>query len=348
MVNDYVYILGETDKSLYRPGETVKFRFVALTRRNILPFPESATWPSYQGVGEYWSEKTVVRLEPEVQKRRADASYFDLIDIKDPLGNTVQQWRDVKTLEALNLSYSLISDAAEGRWVIVTRVGEEMEKIYFHVRHDILPPFQAQVAVQKEIKPVDVNVTFSVCASYSNGQAISGIYDAQLCICSQRKLRRQQDSKKLIPKNKCKSNHESFTRQCMLFNGVIDRTPCFNITTNITKLIGGKPPSANDKLGVFVEVSEEASGLSIVVSKMAELKKWPKPKLEIKMPSSFRPGFPVFGNPLMRAILNSFFHHIVCLRAGCMRSNLCYLKPQFPFLIDGGSSVDGWCSASIS
>ncbi|VDL64746.1 unnamed protein product [Hymenolepis diminuta] len=95
--------------------ETVKFRFVALTRRNILPFPESAIWPSYQGVGEYWSEKTVVRLEPEVQKRRADASYFDLIKIKDPIGNTVQQWRDVKTLEALNLSYSLISAAAEGR-----------------------------------------------------------------------------------------------------------------------------------------------------------------------------------------------------------------------------------------
>ncbi|VUZ43740.1 unnamed protein product [Hymenolepis diminuta] len=144
----------------------------------------TATWPSYQGVGEYLSEETVVRFEPEVQKRRVDASYFDLIKIKDPLGNTVQQWRDVKTLEALNLFYILISDAAERRWTIVTRVGEEIEKIYFHVRHDFLPPLQAQVAVQREIKPVDVNVTFSVCASYSNGQAISGIYDAQLCICS--------------------------------------------------------------------------------------------------------------------------------------------------------------------
>ncbi|VDL63880.1 unnamed protein product [Hymenolepis diminuta] len=89
MVNDYVCILGETDKSLYHP----------------IPF---STWPSYQGVVEYWSEKTVVRLEPQVQNWRADASYFDLIEIKDPLGNTVQQWRDVKTLEALNLSYSLI------------------------------------------------------------------------------------------------------------------------------------------------------------------------------------------------------------------------------------------------
>ncbi|VUZ39989.1 unnamed protein product [Hymenolepis diminuta] len=56
----------------------------------------------------------------------------------------------------------------------------------------------------------------------------------------------------------------------------------------------------------------------------------------------------LFSLPLMRAILNSFFHHIVCLRAGCMRLNSCYLKPPFPFLIDGGFSVDGWCSASIS
>uniref|UniRef100_A0A0R3SY83 DSL domain-containing protein n=1 Tax=Hymenolepis diminuta TaxID=6216 RepID=A0A0R3SY83_HYMDI len=43
------------------------------------------------------------------------------------------------------------SDPAEGRWVIVTRVGEEMEKIYFHVGYDVLLPFQAQVAVQKEM-----------------------------------------------------------------------------------------------------------------------------------------------------------------------------------------------------
>ncbi|VUZ57319.1 unnamed protein product [Hymenolepis diminuta] len=159
---------------------------------------------------------------------------------------------------------------------------------------------EAQVAVQKGIRPADENVTFSVCVLRTDGQAISGIYDAQLCICSQRKLRHQQDSKKLIPKNKWKSNHESFTRQCMLFNGVIDRSPCVNITTNITKLIEGKPPSSNDKLGVFVEISEEASGLSIVVSKMGEFKKWPKPKLEIKMLSSFRLGFPSFGNVIYR------------------------------------------------
>ncbi|VUZ40624.1 unnamed protein product [Hymenolepis diminuta] len=104
----YAYLEKQTSRFI------IPFHFVALTSRNILPFPVSATWPSYQGVVEYWSEKTVVRLEPQVQNWRADASYFDLIEIKDPLGNTVQQWRDVKTLEALNLSYSLISCAKGG------------------------------------------------------------------------------------------------------------------------------------------------------------------------------------------------------------------------------------------
>ncbi|VUZ43188.1 unnamed protein product, partial [Hymenolepis diminuta] len=305
MVNHYVYILGETDKPLYRPGETVKFRFVALTRRNILPSSESPTWPSYQALGEYWSEKTVVKLEPKVQKRRTDAPYFDLIEMKDPLKNLVQQWKDVKTFEALNLNHSLISDAAEGKWTIVAHVQEEIEEIAFQVRHYVLPRFQAQVTVPKEIKPEDVNITFSVCASYTNGPAMSGVYDAQICICSQRELSRQQDSKKLMPKNECKSNYKSLTRQCMRFNGILGRTPCTNITANITKLIGGKLPGWNDKLGVFVEVSEETTGLAIVVSNTAEFKMWPEPKLELKMLSSFRPGFPVFGHVIYRNNGNS-------------------------------------------
>ncbi|VDN96091.1 unnamed protein product [Rodentolepis nana] len=300
MVSHYVHILGETDKPLYRPGETVKMRFLALTRQTILPSSESPTWPSYRAQGEYWEEKNVEKLEPEVQKRRTEVPYFDSIEMKDPLDNTVQQWKNVKTLEALNLSYNLISDAAEGRWTIVARVQEEREEVVFQVRHYVLPRFQAHVTVPREIEPQDVNVTFSVCASYTNGPTMAGVYDAQLCICSQRELSRQQETKKMMPKNECKSNYGSVTRQCMRFNGVLQHTTCTNVTADIAKLVGGREPGWDDKLGVFVEVTEEATGLSIVASNAVGIKMWPKAKLELKMLSTFRPGFPVVGQVIYR------------------------------------------------
>ncbi|VDN98298.1 unnamed protein product [Rodentolepis nana] len=301
MVSHYVHILGETDKPLYRPGETVKMRFLALTRQTILPSSESPTWPSYQALGKDGREKTVVELEPEVQKRRKEVPYFDSIEIKDPLDNTVQQWKNVTTFEALNLSYNLISDAAEGRWTIVARVQEEREEVVFQVRHYVLPRFQAHVTVPREIEPQDVNVTFSVCASYTNGPTMAGVYDAQLCICSQRELSRQQETKKMMSKNECKNNYGSVTRQCMRFNGVLHHTTCTNITADIAKLVGGREPGWDDKLGVFVEVTEEATGLSIVVSNTVGFKDRPATQLELSMPSSIKHDIPVVGHVIYRS-----------------------------------------------
>ncbi|KAM3183166.1 hypothetical protein ACTXT7_010879 [Hymenolepis weldensis] len=130
------------------------------------------------------SQSELVKLEPEVQKRRTDAAYFDLIEMKDPLNNLMQQWKDVKTFDALNLPRCLISNDVEGKWTIVAHVQGEIEEI----------AFQAQVTVPRETKLESVDIIFSVCASYTNGPAMSGVCGAQICICGERELSGQHNS----------------------------------------------------------------------------------------------------------------------------------------------------------
>ncbi|VDM27696.1 unnamed protein product, partial [Hydatigera taeniaeformis] len=296
--------MGETDKPLYRPGDKVKFRFLALTSRNILPQPETLTWPKYRAVGEYWEKKRLEIIDPHERQRRMKAPFFDLIEIKDPLDNILQQWKEIKPLEALNLTYILISDAMEGEWKIEARVRDESEEIKFQVRHYVQPRFQAHIKMPKVIHPSDTDVIFGVCATYTDGHTMLGTYDAQICVCNQNILERHQTAKELLPKNQCSGYYDSVMRTCMRFNGILDGFACSNITANVSELVQGKPPTWMDRLGVFVEVVEEATGSSIVVSDITNFQMWPEPKLELKIPSSFRHGIPIAGQILYRNVAN--------------------------------------------
>ncbi|KAL5106065.1 Alpha-2-macroglobulin-like protein 1 [Taenia crassiceps] len=304
VVSRFVVIMGETDKPLYRPGDKVRFRFLALTSRNILPHAEPLVWPKYRAVGEYWEEKKLEIIEPSERDRRMKAPFFDFIEVKDPLDNIVQRWKDVKPLKALNLAYSLIGDAMEGEWKIEARVKDESEEIKFQVRHYIQPRFQAHVKMPKVIQPGDTEVTFKVCAAYTDGHAMLGTFDAQICVCNQNILERHQTAKKLIPKNQCSGYYDSITRTCMRFSGILNSHDCSTITANISRLVQSKPPSWMDKLGAFVEVIEEATGSSIVISGITSFRMWPEPKLELQIPSSFRHGIPVAGQVLYKNVAN--------------------------------------------
>lgn len=55
-----------------------------------------------QALGDYW-HTNIEEIRPEDHKRRIEAPYFDRIEIKDRINNLLQQWKNVKTLEALNL-----------------------------------------------------------------------------------------------------------------------------------------------------------------------------------------------------------------------------------------------------
>uniref|UniRef100_A0A5K3G2S2 MG3 domain-containing protein n=1 Tax=Mesocestoides corti TaxID=53468 RepID=A0A5K3G2S2_MESCO len=185
--------------------------------------------------------------------------YFDSIEVKDTLGNIVQQWKRVQALPALNLSHQLIADAKEGEWKIVAHVLNEFEEIKFNVRHYVLPRFQSRVEVPNEIQPTDSSVTFNVCATYTNGPPMPGTFDAQLCVCDRGIIEKHQTAAKQIERNECKEVYGPRIRTCLRYNGILEKVGCTSVTTNISQLLRGDPPNWADKLGVFVQVEEEGT-----------------------------------------------------------------------------------------
>nr|CDS18646.1 macroglobulin:complement [Echinococcus granulosus] len=132
MVQRFAVIMGETDKPLYRPADHVRFRFIVLTSRHILPHSGPHTWPKYEVIGEFWEERRLERIEVTERERRLQTPHFDCIEVRDPLNNIVHQWKDVQPLDALNLTYRLVSDAEEGEWKIEARVRHQKEVISFN------------------------------------------------------------------------------------------------------------------------------------------------------------------------------------------------------------------------
>lgn len=204
-VSRYTAILGETDKPLYRPGETVRYRFLALTSHDILPSTQPRTWPQYRAVGQRWGQRELERIDVSSLEKRTQVPSFDSVVVKDNVGNIVSQLENVTRMNALNLSFPLLRDSSEGEWQIVATVMESSEVLTFQVRHYVLPRFQAHVEVPKTIQLSDSTLNVSVCAAYTNGPAMKGTYDAQVCVCSRDVLEKQESVKKLLPRDECTS-----------------------------------------------------------------------------------------------------------------------------------------------
>ncbi|VDM36074.1 unnamed protein product, partial [Hydatigera taeniaeformis] len=304
MVQHFVVIMGETDKPLYRPGEQVRFRLIALTSRHILPYSELTMWPEYEAVSESSAENVLKRIDPGERERRMEAPHFDLIEIKDPLNNILYQWKDVRPLDALNLVYKLIRDAKEGEWKIEACVRHQKEVVFFNVRHYVLPLFRVHVELPGVIDLSRSDVKIGVCAAYINGPLIRGTYDAQICICDGSVLKRQQVEARMFPRNKCVANSSPVVRLCTRVNGILDDVSCTNITVDTLHLVKDKSASWNERLAVFVEVVEEGTASSVFSSGITELRTLEESQIELILPDAYKNGLPTAGQVIYKNMLN--------------------------------------------
>ncbi|VDD78675.1 unnamed protein product, partial [Mesocestoides corti] len=69
-VKHFIIIMGETDKPMYRPGDQIRFRFVALSSRQIVPYSGPLTWPKYRAVGSSWNDKYLEEIGEHERDRR--------------------------------------------------------------------------------------------------------------------------------------------------------------------------------------------------------------------------------------------------------------------------------------
>ncbi|XP_060736639.1 alpha-2-macroglobulin-like protein 1 [Tachysurus vachellii] len=140
--------LIQTDKPIYKPGQTVKFRIVSLDT-NFLTYNQR----------------------------------FPTIEVQDPNSNRIGQWLDVATSSGLvDLSYPLNSEATKGVYVITVWDEKNIAVTQsFEVKDYVLPTFEVTVQLPSVISILDTYAVLKVCAKYTYGKPVSGTVKATVC-----------------------------------------------------------------------------------------------------------------------------------------------------------------------
>ncbi|XP_058245373.1 alpha-2-macroglobulin-like protein 1 [Hemibagrus wyckioides] len=160
--------LIQTDRPIYKPGQTVKFRIVSLDT-SFLTYEQT----------------------------------FPTIEVQDPNSNRIGQWLNVPTSSGLvDLSYPINSEATKGVYII-TVWDEKYKELTqtFEVKDYVLPTFEVTVALPPVITILDTNATLKVCAKYTYGKPVSGMVKAKVCHNSYRYGWLQRDTTPDICKN---------------------------------------------------------------------------------------------------------------------------------------------------
>nr|XP_048300273.1 alpha-2-macroglobulin [Myodes glareolus] len=141
-------IFVQTDKSIYKPGQTVNFRVVSLDE---IFHPLNELIP--------------------------------LLYIKDPKGNRIAQWQSFKLESGLKqLSFPLSSEPPHGSYkmVIQTETDRFIEHSFF-VEEFVLPKFEVKVAVPEMITIMEEEISVSVCGLYTYGKPVPGHVAVSIC-----------------------------------------------------------------------------------------------------------------------------------------------------------------------
>ncbi|XP_035316208.1 murinoglobulin-2-like isoform X1 [Cricetulus griseus] len=180
--NQESVVFVQTDKPMYKPGQPVKFRVVAMDT-NLHPLNE----------------------------------LFPLAYIEDPKTNRIMQWRDINTENGLKqLSFSLSSEPILGSYKIVLQKQSGVKKEhYFTVEEFVLPRFEVRVKVPKAIFIKDEKLNVTVCGVYTYGKPVPGHVKIRTCHKYQQ-YRRQietqcRESSYQLDNNGCSTQEEDIT-----------------------------------------------------------------------------------------------------------------------------------------
>ncbi|KAI1242122.1 hypothetical protein IHE44_0005639 [Lamprotornis superbus] len=142
-------ILIETDKGLYKPGETVKFRIVNLD-----------------------DNLKVIKNE------------YSQIWLQDPEYNRIAEWLNVKSNHGIvDLSFPLASEASLGKYTI--SVQQDMAQRTFSVEEYVLKKFEIKVEHPPHITTADEEFLLSVCGKYTYGMPVQGKVEITVMTLSQ-------------------------------------------------------------------------------------------------------------------------------------------------------------------
>ncbi|XP_060269425.1 alpha-2-macroglobulin isoform X5 [Ovis aries] len=146
--NEESLVFVQTDKPIYKPEQTVKFRIVLLNE-------------SFHPLNE---------LVP-------------LVYIEDPKGNRIAQWQNLEVENGLQqLTFPLSSEPFQGSYkVVVQKESGGTAEHHFTVEEFVLPKFEVQVRMPKTITILEEEVKVSVCGLYTYGKPVPGRVTMNMC-----------------------------------------------------------------------------------------------------------------------------------------------------------------------
>nr|CAH8833997.1 unnamed protein product [Trichobilharzia regenti] len=301
-----IIIIGETDKPLYRPGESVNFRYLALNVNSLSPKSITAPLPK---------KKLIVKKKSQFQLK--DINRYDLskleniiykeIYITDPMDNRVKQWLNISPKKALNLTYPLLNKAVEGKWKIHGVIGRHVKKetLEFTVKQYTLPKFTVSLETPKIFNLHSEYVQYSICAKYTNGPALKGHVKSILCACSEYAWDNEyytgNDEKtveSLVITRKCPSNgYEVKLRPCIIHNQALQADGCanFNVSTKEFALPTDKYSKWNQISILCAHVEEDSTGSKLYNCLKGDEIKSDQANLKLEFPSVYKSKLPITG-----------------------------------------------------
>ncbi|XP_038079192.1 pregnancy zone protein-like isoform X3 [Patiria miniata] len=138
----------QTDKPIYKPGQPIKFRVLTL---------DSDLKPDKTVASDIW--------------------------VETPSGIRVAQWLNQSSPDALiDLELPMSSDPPLGDWkIVVVRDSERIERT-FKVDEYVLPKFEITADLPPFILTNDEEFEVRICARYTYGQPVRGLYSADITI----------------------------------------------------------------------------------------------------------------------------------------------------------------------
>ncbi|KAI9548108.1 hypothetical protein NQZ68_013128 [Dissostichus eleginoides] len=136
----------QTDKPIYLPGQTVKFRVISLDT-----------------------------------KMRPANQMYNIIEIEDANRNRIGQWLNETSDSILQLSYALNSEAREGSYKVSVSTGSNKVYHSFKVEKYVLPKFDVKITASDEVSIDQEEIKAEVCATYTYGQPVPGSVNVEMC-----------------------------------------------------------------------------------------------------------------------------------------------------------------------
>ncbi|XP_041733755.1 alpha-2-macroglobulin-like isoform X2 [Coregonus clupeaformis] len=138
----------QTDKPVYKPGQTVKFRIVSL----------DASFLSFNQM-------------------------YQTVELQDPNSNRIAQWLNQSTVSGiLDLSHPMSAEAMQGSYIITAwnEKGEQTSQ-NFDIKEYVLPKYEVKVHLPQTITILDKEATLRVCGKYTYGKPVVGSVTAKVC-----------------------------------------------------------------------------------------------------------------------------------------------------------------------